>query len=98
MRKKEFYKHPLQLYTESDISLSLSLSVWSNIFAFIQTSVEKNSLYTFSDVGVLLMEDKPKLLAEVLAALVMETHALDLQEVLQVCTLATIAVVLVMYC
>lgn len=44
------------------------------------------------------MEDKPKLLAEVLAALVMETHALDLQDVLQVCTLATIAVVLVMYC
>lgn len=34
------------------------------------------------------MEDKPKLLAEVLAALVMETHALDLQEVLQVCTIS----------
>lgn len=34
------------------------------------------------------MENKPKLLAEVLSALVMETHALDLQEVLQVCTIS----------
>jgi hypothetical protein len=41
-------------------------------------------MYTFSDVGVVLMESKPQILASILAKLVTEKQALDLQQVLQV--------------
>uniref|UniRef100_A0A1B6LA84 BLOC-2 complex member HPS3 N-terminal domain-containing protein n=1 Tax=Graphocephala atropunctata TaxID=36148 RepID=A0A1B6LA84_9HEMI len=49
-----------------------------------QGSVDKNGIYTFSDVGVILMETKPQVLASILAALVTEKHTLDLQQVLQI--------------
>ncbi|XP_054266430.1 uncharacterized protein LOC128988800 [Macrosteles quadrilineatus] len=49
-----------------------------------QGSSEKNSMYTFSDVGVVLMESKPQILASILASLVTEKQAMDLQHVLQI--------------